>query len=265
MHVHVFKFTCLTNLHMGSGDVNYNIIDDEVERDPITNLPILHASGVKGAIREHFTQNGMEEADINRIFGTLARSKEAIATGNYKFMDGRFLSRPMRIGRSASMSHINVVSIGALNDYLRTLTAFGCNHYPIDQIDPLEAEDFGDNQFLTNCPYDILVEGETTGMLPETVAAQLAHLQDVLGKFVAVAKDLDKYPLPVVARNHLENGRSRNLWYEEIVPHQSVFYEIILTPTEAMDLPLEAEPIQFGGNATIGCGYIRIKKLGGSQ
>jgi CRISPR-associated protein Cmr4 len=34
------------------------------------------------------------------------------------------------------------------------------------------------------------------------------------------------YNLPVIARNNLENGESKNLWYEQIVPHQSrfVFY-----------------------------------------
>ena len=266
MNVHIYKYTCLTNLHMGSGDVNYNIIDDEVERDPITNLPILHASGIKGALREHFTQKALPQEEIDRIFGTLSRTKESIGTGAYKFMDGRFLSRPMRIGGSASMSHISVVSLGALNDYLRTLTDFGCNHYSIDAIDELTDADFGENQFLTNCPYPgIQVEGEKTGMLPQNIIDQLSQLKDVLGRFVAVAKDLDKYPLPVVARNHLENGRSRNLWYEEIVPHQSVFYQLIVTTTETMDLPLEQEPIQFGGNATLGCGYIRIQRIGGTK
>lgn len=265
MKVHVYKYTCLTNLHMGSGDVNYNIIDDEVERDPITNLPIMHASGIKGAIRSHFIQKGMPEETVNRLFGILARTKDAIGTGAYKFMDGKFISRPMRAGSSTVMTHINVVSIGALNDYLRTLSAFGCNHYPIDSIDPLDEDAFGDNQFLTNYRYDVQVEGEKTGKLPESVAAQLNLLGDVLGKYYAVAKNLDMFPLPVVARNHLANGRSTHLWYEEIVPHQSVFYQLIVTPTEEMELPLEEEPIQFGGNASLGNGYIRIQRIGGSK
>jgi len=55
MNVHVYKYTCLTNLHVGSGDINYNIVDNEVERDPVTGLPMIHASGVKGALREYFT------------------------------------------------------------------------------------------------------------------------------------------------------------------------------------------------------------------
>jgi len=264
MNVHIYKYTCLTNLHVGSGEVNYSIIDNEVERDPATDLPMIHASGIKGALREHFTRKQMPASEIDRIFGAPPKNKEAIKAGAYKFLDARFLSRPMRVGNSATRAYISVVSIAALNDYLQLLTAFGCNHYGIERI-TLDESAFGDVQFLTNCPDEITVEGERTARLETADAAQILRLQDIVGDVFAVARDAEKYPLPVVARNCLENGVSRNLWYEEIVPHKSVFYQLVITPDAAMELPLEEEPIQFGGNATIGCGYIRIEKLGGSQ
>ena len=265
MNVHVYKYTCLTNLHVGSGDVNYNIIDNEVERDPVTDLPMIHASGVKGALREHFTAKKLPQVDIDKIFGAKPKAKEAITAGSYKFLDARLLARPMRVGNSATRASIPVVSISALNDYLQILTAFICNGYGIDRIDAADDSVFGDAQFLTNCPGDISVEGEKTKAMPSALAAQLMKLENVLGKEFAVAKAFDKYPLPVVARNCLENGISKNLWYEEVVPHGSVFCQLILTPDAAMDLPLEAEPIQFGGNASIGCGFVRIEKVGGSK
>jgi CRISPR-associated protein Cmr4 len=262
MTVHIYKYTCLTNLHVGSGDVNYNIIDNEVERDPITNYPMIHASGVKGAMREHFS-GLLSEETVNRIFGAPPKHKEAITAGSYKFLDAKFLSRPMRLGGDTDSSAISVVSLAAVNDYLRQLTAFGANHYGISEI-RLEEAAFGDNQFLTNHDQKISIEGEATDRLPDETAAQLKKLSDVLGEFFAVAKDIDQYQLPVMARNYLENGVSKNLWYEEVVPHGSVFYQMILTPDGKMDLDLESGPIQFGGNASIGCGYIRIEKLGGT-
>lgn len=264
MNVHVYKYTCLTNLHVGSGEVNYNIIDNEVERDPATDLPMIHASGIKGALREHFTRKQMPVGEIDRIFGAPPKNKETIKAGTYKFLDARFLSRPMRVGNSATRAFIPVVSIAALNDYLQLLTAFGCNHYGIERI-TLDEKAFGDAQFLTNCADGISVEGERAVRMSESDAAQILRLRDIVGDDFAVARDLNQYPLPVMARNCLENGESKNLWYEEIVPHKSVFYQMIITPDAAMDLPLEAEPIQFGGNATIGCGYIRIEKLGGTR
>lgn len=259
MKVHVYNYTCLTNLHVGSGDVNYNIIDNEVERDPVTDLPMIHASGVKGALREHFAKK-LSIDKINEIFGAPPKTKDAIKAGTYKFLDAKFLSRPMRVGNSAKMASISVVSIDALNDYLTLLSAFGCNGYGIEQITVDEAA-FGDAEFLTNCDEDITVEGEETAKMPASLVQQLLKLRDILGDTFAVAKHIDRYPLPVMARNCLENGQSKNLWYEEVVPYKSVFYQLIITPDEQMELPLEEEPIQFGGNGSIGCGFIRIRKL----
>lgn len=259
MNVHIYKYTCLTNLHVGSGDVNYNIIDNEVERDPVTQYPVIHASGVKGALREHFSKV-LSEDRCRHIFGAAPKHKEAIAAGNYKFLDAKFLSRPMRVGGSAAMASITVVSAASVNDYLELLTAFGCNHYGLDHID-LDPAAFGEAGFLTNCPEPICVEGEKTGKLPKETESQLLKLRDVLGGTFAVVKDFGSYPLPVTARNHLDNGISKNLWYEEVVPHGSVFYQLTLTPDAAMDLPLEQAPIQFGGNGSIGCGFVQITKL----
>ena len=36
----------ITNLHVGNGDINYNIIDNEVEKDPLTNYPMINSSGI---------------------------------------------------------------------------------------------------------------------------------------------------------------------------------------------------------------------------
>jgi CRISPR-associated protein Cmr4 len=36
-----------TNLHVGSGDINFGIVDNEVQRDTITNLPVINASSLK--------------------------------------------------------------------------------------------------------------------------------------------------------------------------------------------------------------------------
>ena len=67
MIVKCFKMECLTNLHVGSGENNYNIVDKEVEKDPVLQVPTIHASGVKGALREHLEAQGCGKVD--EIFG----------------------------------------------------------------------------------------------------------------------------------------------------------------------------------------------------
>jgi len=77
--------------------------------------------------------------------------------------------------------------------------------------------------------------------------------------FKTIAKDL-----PVIARNHIEDGTSNNLWYEEVVPHQTVFITFIagtgnlLTEFEA---ELAKAIVQIGGNATIGYGLCKFYKI----
>ena len=71
--------------------------------------------------------------------------------------------------------------------------------------------------------------------------------------------------LPVIARNHLDNGESKNLWYEQVVPHGSVFYFVVLYNNDKhfddFDKMFENKIIQIGANATIGYGFTKISKI----
>ena len=56
MNIRVFKITAKTNLHVGNesgGD--YTIIDKAIQRDPLTGLPCINSSSLKGAINEYCT------------------------------------------------------------------------------------------------------------------------------------------------------------------------------------------------------------------
>lgn len=250
-----YKIECLTNLHVGSGDVNYNIIDNEVEKDPVTGYPIIHASGVKGALRDDMKNRG--EQFLNKVFG-FAGKGDTGNSGSHKFLDAYLISRPMRVCGSTKTASVSVVTIASVNQYLEKLSAFGMNHYGIDRID---APDFGEYSFLTNAEENISIEGEKTGKLSGITLKQLFKLSDILGTTFAVVKDFNDYDLPVMARNYLEKGISKNLWYEEFVPHGSVFYFSVICHDDVENLEF-SNVVQFGGNASIGCGFTKITALG---
>lgn len=68
--------------------------------------------------------------------------------------------------------------------------------------------------------------------------------------------------LPIIARNCLENGTSSNLWYEQILPAETVFYTLI--DSKGCNLLFEKLNkeecfVQIGANATIGYGYCKFK------
>lgn len=252
MNVFVYKLTCLTDLHVGSGDVNYNIVDNEVVRDPVTGYPMIPSSGLKGALRDHFSKT-MDTAEINRIFGSPSTAEERQG-GQYKFLSAYLLSRPLRVddpdGQRASIS---VTSQDAFNSFQKAMEQFGCKTPAPDQYFNL---DFGNSSFLTT-KTGIEIEGESTHALQNPL-----NLKRIIGSHYAVAKNLNDYPLPVVARNQLDNGISQNLWYEEIVPHGSLFYFMILTPEEERQCALDfSSPLQIGANASIGRGLVQIRSL----
>lgn len=255
MKITFYKIECLTNLHVGSGDINYNIVDNEVEKDPVTGMPMIHASGIKGAIKDYAKNDNIDDDIINKIFGSKGNDNTS-GEGTHKFFDAHLIARPMRVSGSNDIASIPIITQPSINSFVEFLSMFGENTYEGAMI--TESLDFNNKSFLCNVK-NLSVEGEATGVIElENVEA----IKKIVGKNFAIAKSYEGYDLPVVARNALENGISKNLWYEEVVPHGSIFYFAIMSPADDNNLDLDGKIIQFGGNASIGCGYTKVTKLG---
>ena len=63
--------------------------------------------------------------------------------------------------------------------------------------------------------------------------------------------------LPIIARNAL--GANTNLWYEQVVPSETIFYAIIQEPNSTLKDCMDGKIIQIGANATIGYGYCEFR------
>ena len=92
---------CITNLHVGDGDINYNIVDNEVQKDPLTKLPTIHSSGIKGAFRSFCESSLNEDSNIDwikKVFGSPSSVKkdEDKNPGELKFFSGNCLALAMR-------------------------------------------------------------------------------------------------------------------------------------------------------------------------
>jgi CRISPR/Cas system CMR subunit Cmr4 (Cas7 group RAMP superfamily) len=76
-------------------------------------------------------------------------------------------------------------------------------------------------------------------------------------KFDNYAKDL-----PVIARNRLD--KNKNLWYEEVVPHQTIFITYILSGANnfvSFEKHLLKDFIQVGANSSVGYGLCKFHKI----
>lgn len=262
MKADIYLLKCLTNLHMGSGDVNYNVVDLEVERDPVTGEPTMNASGVKGAIRSHLElqyQNDAEKLEqIKKIFGSADNGGKQ---GTYRFFSGDLLARPLRVSKG-DHPYVLAAMPSLIEGFYRKAAALGgADVLPGNEGMPIP----GEGEILCSCSGIASVEG-----YPVTAVREKSPLMDkLLGEhWAAVHKDiLQGMDLPVLAHNVLENGTSKNFWYTEYVPHESVFGLVILSPdgeeNELEALLGENPVIQFGAEATTGCGYVQLTKVVG--
>jgi CRISPR-associated protein Cmr4 len=260
----LYTIKALTNLHVGNGEVNYSVLDKQVQRDVITTLPQINASSLKGALREFTMYSLLEQCDnrgekansvCKTVFGsspteteelpkeekqnkieteeTLEKGKQKPKTpktkaGYLNFFDAKLLALPIR---TESEPFFMATSKEVLKTYLELCECFDVP-LQVDNIDNLEEGYYHQGGNISH----LIVAEEHDWELSRNEA--LSFLIELLGNKVVLLsnerfRQLAK-ELPFIARNHLENGKSENLWYEEVVPRESLFYTFIQSPNSIL-------------------------------
>lgn len=283
MKASIFEVKCITNLHIGTSGNAYGVIKNEVEKDAVLNTPMLPASGIKGALRDYWRQN-KKEHEVE-IFGTDTKERDKIKKGKCKFLNAQLIFRPMRVS-FGDYAYCLVTTPDLIITMLATFNAFGIKKYRGISTETYSKKDIFSSIF-EECKGDIAgivyypngqieeIEGycvktvgnkDTKNKEIEEIYKMLFELSE--GVPIAIVKSdiFNTIDLPIVARNHLVDGKSNNLWYEEIVPHQSRFYFITIWEAgddelyEVMKKEICKTPVSFGGNNSVGNGYCSIKE-----
>lgn len=232
MKATLYTIECISNLHVGSGQDNDGVIDGLIQRDVVTDLPCINASSLKGALREHCEKwnkahnEDAEKVNVVKLFGKKVSGEENCEAGEYRFLDASILSIPRP---SVNAPFVQVTCDEVVTELQDKASLFGVG--------------LGDNE-------------------KETVL----RLANVLETNNCSYEDFKKYndELPVIARNYLENGVSKNLWYEQVLPRKSRLAFFILHDdgeiNEAFDSAITSVPVQIGANASVGYGICVIKK-----
>ena len=223
MNTHVFKITAKTNLHVGNesgGD--FTIIDKAIQRDPLTGLPCINSSSLKGAINEYCCKAlTWKEDDLIRVFGSdKGRRKSDTQKGEAVFFDAKLLFLPQQDEQTLFHYVTSDDVINMLNERVKL--------------------------FDSNFSY----------AKPENYNGKAVKTEN--DKLSQLCSDDN---LPIIARNVLENGESKNLWYEQVLPAESVLYAIIQEEGDMLAKSLEGKIVQIGANATIGYGYCKFELI----
>ena len=233
MKATLYTIECISNLHVGSGQDNDGVIDGLIQRDVVTSLPCINASSLKGALREHCEEwnknhKDKEKVNVMNLFGKQGEGKENCAPGKYRFLDASILSIPRP---SVNAPFVQVTCDEVVTELQDKASLFGVG--------------LGDNEEKT-----------------------ILDLANVSEQNKCSYEDFKKYSnndeLPVIARNCLENGVSKNLWYEQVLPRKSRLAFFILHDdgeiNKAFDSAITSVPVQIGANASVGYGISVIKK-----
>lgn len=267
-----------TNMHVGSGKSNSGKVDNLVQRDVLTEHPVIHSTSLKGAFRE-LLLNYLAADVIDTIFGKgnekkngkESNSENPNSAGQCDFFNAHLLTFPMR---SDNVTYLHATSSQIILSFLDKTEVLDVpkDEKLIAALKKLE-------NLSINKTEPIVFDSSLVGSKIEyhnTIAKICSTSQltldeqklitDFLGSPLAIFNDAEltgflKKKLPVIARNFLDNGQSKNLWYEEVVPRETLFYTIVTSPA-GMDTFYDAfdgiKQMQIGGNSSVGYGYCKI-------
>lgn len=255
-----------TSVHPGGGR-SLGVVDLPVAREAATEYPVLVGSALKGALRDRTgTQQGKELA--TRWFGAQDNAGELLVS------DGRLLLLPVRSLTGASQW---VTCPQLVERYRRDLVRAGWvgtalpDWLPAPDSDQALATEPGESGelFLEERQFRV-------GQLDRGFATALGRLvphpevRERLARRLVVVDDHDfgwfaRYGLPITARNRLDDAKqSKNLWYEETLPPDTVLYTLV---TDRRDdalaklreiFPEQDRYLQAGGNETVGQGWFAV-------
>ena len=260
-----------TAIHPGSGR-GMGVVDLPVAREAATDYPVIVGSSLKGALRDKMERS--RSGDPKDHFGEPDRAGELLVS------DGRLLLLPVR---SLTASYRWATCPHILERYSRDLTRAGLSPLPGKQdVEEGKALAAGEgDMFLEERQFSI--NGKLPGGLVASIEPLILHddTQNRLGNQIVVLNDNDfawfvRYGLSVQARNELGDGKkSKNLWYEETLPPDTVMYALISGRSGdalgALDglFPSNDPYLQVGGNETVGQGWFAVNSrsanVGGEQ
>lgn len=280
----------LTNMHVGSGETHFGVVDNLIQRHPVTRIPIIHASGIKGSLREYFENlSGFNKNSISILFGggiDVSKSDTGggldFEPGHLIFFEAQLLTLPLRASENV---YYDCTSVPVLLDYLEQLNNFlNAGEKTKGLRIWLNNLNFNDKDFIyfhgsNNLEIEDYTNGKKINSVDQSIQKTLNNLCRIkINKLAIFNKDIFTHictdSIPVIARNQIkDDGTSGNLFYEEILPRKTIFYFLIGFDSYLNNngssaksefekvLNDETKIFQFGANYSIGYGFSKIYKI----
>lgn len=266
MKTTMLGFLAETAIHCGAGR-SAGIVDLPIAREAATDYPFIAGSSLKGALRDR--AESLERPDVAEMFG---RPDQA---GRLLVSDARLLLLPVR---SLTGAYRWVTCPLLLERYRRDLARCGLPvTVPAVEVPKTGAVAGalgpGGSGRLYLEEREFSVGGECPPGVYEAIGPLIRHEETrkrLASQSVVLGDDefawFCRYAVPLQARNVLEDGtkRSKNLWYEESLPPDTLLYTLVMarngdgqTPIDEL-FPVNDPYLQVGGNETVGHGWVAV-------
>ncbi len=274
-----YLIRALTPLHPGSGSRVSGLVDLPVQREAGTDLPVIYGSSLKGALRSWATLKGLDEREIEEIFGPPPGAGDK-GMGKAVFMDAKLLFMPVRSLKGIFAWITSPFLLKRFErdmDVVKKLSGKEIN-VDIGEIDVKENEALltSGNKLAINLKgrnvvvledivLDIRIGGKELSFL-----AELKPIYEELVKRLAILSDdtfrrLLNRAMEIVPHIAIgDKGVVENLWYQENLPAETIMYSVVFTSSnnEKKLSQLLKGTLHVGGDITTGLGIVEIQRLG---
>ncbi len=270
-----FTIDCKTNLHVGSGKANYGVIDQLIQRDATFQHPTIHASSLKGGIKEYC--HHQKFPSMKHVFGSDKNDKVNTQIGGCKFFDAMLLCIPVRCDKRA---YIHITCPDIINYLYESLPESNSLKTGLFDLKSIFGKEDSTNAYCFSSDMDgaTIEDFDIKAGFDEVKSKMLSKpVKDLFKHDIVIVQNkifdrlTNDLHLPVIARNYLENGESKNLWYEQIVPRLSRFWSMVIYPETLLNDEAASEilfsdylfkaTVQIGANGSIGYGYCSFSKI----
>jgi CRISPR-associated protein Cmr4 len=297
----MIAYRAITPLHCGT-DEGSAAIDLPVARERTTSIPLIPGSSLKGVWRDtcertwRLPDGTPDKHAVHAAFGTTSdiaesgkgedgvkggNSKERAYAGCLGFTDATLLFLPIRASRK---TFVMITCPLQLDRYAEAYGLAGLGAIPLPHgsvagpkekeiwcsVGMPEQEIYLEDVILTikTIPAGFTIPAPAG--LPSRITSRLAVVSDETFQWFA------RHALEVAAHNVLDEvtKTSKNLWYEEVVPTEAVFFGLVLT-SEKSRRPDDKESgiyylgkltkpyfFQVGGHETTGRGLMDVLVCG---
>ncbi len=275
--ISILTMYAVTPCHAGSGS-SFSVIDLPIQRERHTNWPVIHASGMKGAMRAQFDRyKGNIQNSADNLTELVFGSEKSEFAGSLTVSDAKILAFPMRSSFAPFVWITCPAVLARLNKDLKFATIAGDDLSALHKIGKNEAFWLRDG---FSADTNILLEDVEVTTKKQVQLPNIGEFFSETDRLLIVHDEVFNYGVSnctsvtahIAINQETGTTKAGSLRYQEELPSDSLLYSVVgWGDSRNLGDQLKAEMIkgfvtndaiaghlQVGGDETLGRGIFEL-------